>query len=648
MSIESPVDSEDISKKLERIKDIEITQGRKLKGKTAIVVSAIAAIMSLFHVYVLIFRAIDPWYFRSFHVGFAGILIFAMYPAWKKASEDRLMWIDYLFMLMLVSPIAYMVIEFDRWIYRVGVIPNRLDFIFSLMFVIAVIEMVRRATGWPLMILSILFILYGYLGKYMPGLFMHRGYSWERIITYLFSLEGILSIPVSASATYVFLFVLFGVFVELSGLGRFFVDFALSVAGWMRGGPAKVSIVSSAMFGTASGSAVANVVVDGVFNIPLMKASGFSPTKAGAIEAMNSTGGQITPPVMGAAAFLMAEILGIPYPKIALAAIIPALIYYTAAFWMIDFEAAKMGIRGIPKKDLPGFFWLMKTKGHFLIPLVVLFYTLMVMQVSPFRSAMWAVVATFIISLIERATRMGPRLILKALSDGGKRSVEIAATCAAAGVVVGILSQTGLGTSFAMIMIHYSRNNLFLALIFTMIVAIILGMGMPTTAAYAIAASVLAPALIQMGVKPLAAHMFIFYFACMAPLTPPVALAAYAAAAIANARMWEVGWYSVKLALAGFIIPYMFVYGPAILLFGSWPEVIWALITAGFGTMLLAAAVQGWLLGRIKIYQRIILLIAALLLIKPGIYTDLIGFILFAIIFAILIFNKRVLVNAKT
>lgn len=647
MDVVTPVDSEEISKRLEKIKDIEISEGRKLKGITAVAISVIASAMSIFHIYVLIFRAIDPWYFRSFHVGFAGVLIFAMYPAWQKASRDRLIWIDYLFMLLLVSPITYMVIEFDKWIYRVGVIPNTLDFIFSLMFVIAVIEMTRRATGWPLTILSILFIIYGYFGKYMPGLFMHRGYSWERIITYLFSLEGILSIPVSASATYVFLFVLFGVFVELSGLGKFFVDFAMSVAGWMRGGPAKVSIISSALFGTASGSSVANVVVDGVFNIPLMKASGFTPAQAGAIEAMNSTGGQITPPVMGAAAFLMAEILGIPYPKIAVIAIIPALLYYTAAYWMIDFQAAKMGIRGIPKKELPGFFWLMKTKGHFLIPLIVLFYTLMVMQVSPFRSAMWAVIATFVVSLVERATRMGPGLILKALSGGGKRSIEIAATCAAAGIIVGILSQTGLGMKFAMIIIGYSGNNLLIALIFTMVIAILLGMGMPTTAAYAIAASVLSPALIQMGVKPLAAHMFIFYFACISALTPPVALAAYAAAAIANAKMWEVGLLSVKFALAGFIIPYMFVYGPAILLYGSWPEVIWAIITAGFGTMVLAAAVQGWLLGSIKNYQRIILLIASLSLIKPGIYTDLIGFILFAIILAIQLSNRKSAVSVK-
>jgi len=621
-----------VEEKLQHLRDIEVTTGRELAGPWGWLFCAVAVAMSLFHIYVLIFRAIDPWYFRSLHVVFAGVLVFAWFPGWRRAPRRTIHWVDGLLMVGVIAPFIYMVVEFDSWIYRVGVTPNTWDFLFSVLFVAMVVEMTRRAAGWPLTLLAVLFILYGYLGAYMPGMFYHRGYSWPRMITYLFSLDGILSTPVSASATYVFLFVLFGAFVERSGTGKFFVDFALSLAGRLRGGPAKVSIVSSALFGTASGSSVANVVVDGVFNIPLMKASGFKKSIAGAIEAMNSTGGQIVPPVMGAGAFLMAEILGVPYGKVAVAAIIPALLYYTAAYWMIDFEAAKSGIRGLSREEIPRVTSLMRSHGYLLLPLVVLFYFLMWENLSPFRSAMYAILTTIGVSWFRAATRLGLRGIVGSLADGGKRSIEIATTCAAAGIIVGVLSQTGLGMKFAMIIITYSRGSLLLALVFSMLVALVLGMGMPTTAAYAIAASVLAPALSQLGIPVLAAHLFIFYFACISALTPPVALAAYAAAAIAEAPMWSVGLHSVRLSIAGYIIPYMFVYGPALILQGSWIEILWSVVTGVVGTMVLAAAVQGWLLVRAGWIQRGLLLVAALSLIKPGIYTDLLGFALLAVV----------------
>lgn len=640
MGIEEKIDQETLAKKLEKIKEVEVAAGRDLKGYASLIISIVAVAMSFFHIYVLIIRAIDPWFFRTFHLGFAAILTFALYPGWEKAPQDRLHWSDFLFVMFILAPIFYMLIEFDSWIYRVGVVPNTLDFIFSLIFVLVILEAIRRTTGWVLTILAIVFILYGYLGQYMPGMLLHRGYSWPRLITYLYSLEGILSTPVMASATYVFLFALFGAFVEISGTGKFFVDFALSFAGRFRGGPAKVSIISSALFGTASGSSVANVVVDGVFNIPLMKASGFRPTIAGAVEAMTSTGGQITPPVMGAGAFLMAEILGVPYAKVALAAIIPCLLYYASSFWMIDFEAAKSGIRGVARKDLPGFFRVMRHQGYLLSSLVVLFYFLMVVQVSPFRSAMWAIVTVVIASWVRKVTRMDLKKIWKALEMGGKRSVEIAATCAAAGIIVGVLSITGLGMKFAMIIINYSGGYLLVALIFSMFVAIILGMGMPTTAAYAICASVLAPALVKMGVPPLGAHLFIFYFACISALTPPVALAAYAAAAIANAPMWQVGWNAVRLAIAGFIIPYMFVYGPPLILIGAPWEIVLAIISGLIGTLCLAGAVQGWLLHRAALLERALLLPAAFLLIKPGWITDLIGYGLLVIVILMQYFKR--------
>lgn len=628
------VDIKEVARKLEEmhIKDIEVSGGREFKGPLSVAVFIIGLAMSLFHIYVLTIRAIDPWYFRTMHVVFAGVLVFALVPGWKGASKDKIHFIDYLFILLVIAPAAYIFIEFDEWIYRVGVVPNQWDFFFSTLFVIAVVEMARRATGWPLAILSGIFVLYGYFGSYMPGLFYHRGYSWPRMMTFLFSLDGILSLPVLASAHYIFLFVLFGAFVEVSGAGKFFVDFARCAAGQLRGGPAKVSIISSAIIGTASGSSVANVVVDGVFNIPLMKASGFRATAAGAIEAMNSTGGQIMPPVMGAGAFLMAEILGIPYSRVALAAVIPALMYFTAAYWMIDFYSASEGLRGMTREELPVFRRIMVEKGYLLVPIVVLLFSLMVLMYSPYRSAMFAILSLIIVGWVRKSSRLGFKSIFQTLAKGARGSIEIAATCASAGIIVGVLTQTGLGMKFAMIIINYSGGSLLLALIFTMIIAIILGMGMPTTAAYAISASVLAPALIQLKIPAIAAHLFIFYFACLSALTPPVALAAFAAAAIANAKTWNVGWLGMKFAIAGFLIPYMFVYGPAMVLVGSPTEITLVIITGLLGTMALGAAVQGWLLKKAGWIERLILLIGALCLIKPGWVTDLVGLGLLVIV----------------
>lgn len=637
----------DLERKLEKIKDIEISPKRELKGVFRLAILAVGLLMSLFHIVTLVFRPIDPWFFRSLHVVFAAILVFSLIPGWKNSPKNCLHLTDYLFIISIILPVIYIFIEFDTWVYRVGVVPNTLDTLFSLLFILGVLEMSRRTTGLAFTIIAVLFILYGYLGKYMPGLLQHKGYSWPRIFTYLFSLDGILSIPVFASAHYIFLFILFGAFLEASGAARFFVDFARSIAGGRRGGPAKVSIVSSAMIGTASGSSVANVVVDGVLNIPLMKASGFKPTVAGAIEAMNSAGGQIVPPVMGAAAFLMAEIIGIPYSTVAIAAIIPATLYYSAAYWMIDFYSAKMGLLGMAKSELPLFNRLMKEKGYLLTPLFVLLFCIMVVQISPFRSAIWAILTLIILSWIKPETRLGLKKILNTLSSGPRNAMEIAATCAAAGIIVGVIAQTGLGMKFAMIIISFSKGYLLLALIYTMVITIILGMGMPTTAAYAISASVLPPALIELGVHPLAAHLFIFYFACISPLTPPLAVASFAAAAIANARVWDVAWLSVKFAIAGFIVPYMFVYGPALILKGSFWDIFFALITGLIGTMTLSATVQGWFWGDLNYLKRGYLLIISLLLIKPGWQSDIIGLGLLSIIVVPQLIRRKVHFNYK-
>ena len=648
----APVDIRDVEKKLEemRIKDLEISGGRPLKQPFSIIVAALAVFTSLFHIYVLTIHPIDPWYFRTMHVVLGGLLLFAIVPAARGLGKDQPHLVDYLCMLMLVAPAIYIFTVFDEWIYRVGVVPTTWDFFFSVLFVVGVWEMTRRTAGPPLAILAIVFILYGHFGNYLPGLFYHKGYDWDRMFTYLFSLDGILSLPILASAHYIFLFVLFGAFVDASGAGKFFVDFARCIAGRARGGPAKVSIVSSALIGTASGSSVANVVVDGVFNIPLMKASGFRAHIAGAIEAMNSSGGQIVPPVMGAGAFLMAEILHMPYSEVCLAAVIPALLYFTSAYWMIDFYAAAAGLRGMTREEMPVFRKIMLEKGYLLVPLISVLVCLMVLMWSPYRAALVGIITLILASWIRKDTRMGPMAILKTLSNGARGAIEIIATCAAAGIIVGVLTQTGLGQKFAMIIFSYSAGSLLLALIFTAVVAVILGMGMPTTAAYAIAASVLAPALTkEFGIVPIAAHLFVFYFACLSALPPPVALAAFAAAAIANAKPWEVGWQSMRFAIAGFLVPFMFIYGPAMVLKGTAWEIALVAVTGLLGTLSLAAAVQGWLLTRMTVIQRIVLFVGALALIKPGWITDLIGFGILAVIlgFQWVAYKKREPVPAR-
>ncbi len=624
-----PVDIEEVEKKLQemKIKDLEVSRGRALNAPLTRVMMGFGLLMSLFHIGVLTVWPIDPWYFRTLHVVMGGILVFIYVPGWGRAKARPLPhFLDYLLILMLVAPAVYIFITFDEWIYRVGVVPTSWDFFFSLLFVAAVWEMSRRTAGWPLAALTLIFILYGHFGNLLPGLFYHKGYAWDRMLTYLFSLDGILGLPVQASAHYIFLFVLFGAFVDASGAGKFFVEFARCIAGRARGGPAKVSIISSALIGTASGSSVANVVVDGVFNIPLMKASGFRKDIAGAVEAMNSSGGQIVPPVMGAGAFLMAEILRVPYPQVCLAAIIPAALYFFSSYFMIDFYSAKEGIKGLKKEELPVFRKIMLEKGYLLIPLIALLVSLMVLMYSPYRSALIGIVTLILVSWVRKESRMGPGKIITTLSAGARQSMEIIATCAAAGIVVGVLAQTGLGQKFAMIIFSYSQGSLLLALIFTMLVAIVLGMGMPTTAAYAICASVLAPALVrEFQVPEIAAHLFVFYYACLSALTPPVALASFAAAAIANARPMEVGWQAMRFAVAGFIIPFMFIYGPAMVLKGTGAEIAQTIVTGLLGTMALAAAVQGWLLKTANLLERGLLLVAALALIKSGWVTDLVG-----------------------
>lgn len=382
------------------------------------------------------------------------------------------------------------------------------------------------------------------------------------------------------------------------------------------------------------------MVVDGSITIPAMKKGGFTPAMAGAIEAVASTGGQLMPPVMGAAAFLMAEVLGLSYGSIVIAAIIPAILYYMSLYWMVDFDAAKKGL-GTVKGGIPSLKKLVREQGHLLIPLAALIYVLVGLESTPNRAAIIGVGITLVVSWLSKATRIGPRAIIEIFASAGRGIMEIAATTAGAGIVIGIMSLTGLGLKAANIILSYAGDSLILALFLSMIICLILGMGVPTVAAYATAAAVIPPALVQMGVPELAAHMFIFYFAILATITPPVAIAAYAAAAIAEARMWDVGWTAVKVGLAGFIVPYMFVYSPGLLAQGDPVHIGLAVVSAMVGVIALAAAIQGWYLGKLAVWVRGLLLVAALCLIKQGLATDLIGYGIIAAVTLVQIMGRK-------
>ncbi len=452
----------------------------------------------------------------------------------------------------------------------------------------------------------------------MPLAFAHKGYSIDPIVRVLYiSTDGIFGLPIAISASYVVLFILFGAFLQASGGGKFFTDVAFGLVGRSIGGPAKAAVVSSSLMGTMSGAAVANVVTTGTFTIPLMKKTGYAPHLAGAIEAVASTGGQFVPPVMGAAAFMIAQIINVPYGTVALAAIIPSLLYYAYLYLGVDLEAKKAGLQKSSKADVPSLKETFSERGHLLIPLVVLIYCIVV-GYSPGKSIFWSIVLVFVVSLFRKSTRMGFRDILSAMENGIQNAIPVAVACAAAGIITGIISLTGVGLRFSSILISLSGNSEFWMLVMTMVASIILGMGLPTSAAYVILAVLTAPALINLGAPPLAAHFFIFFFGCISTITPPVALSAYAAAGIAGADPMKTGFTAFRLGLVGFIIPFIAVYRPALLL----QEEAWRIVL--FSVLALAAIVGltyafvGFRNRKLNPFQRFLFLAgAALLLIKP-------------------------------
>jgi TRAP transporter 4TM/12TM fusion protein len=580
----------------------------------------LAVAMSLYHLWVAFFGAPEAFFFRGTHLLFALVLIFLLFPRLGRGHGATPGPLDWLLVLASLVTIGYLWLN-HKYLYDRFVFVDELhtaDMILGTLFILIVLEATRRVIGLAMPITALLFVGYALAVAKVPA-----GSVIE--INYL-TTEGIFGIPLSVSATYVILFILFGAFVERSGAGKMFMDFALSLTGHAVGGPAKVAVITSGLFGTISGSAVANVMTTGTFTIPMMMRLGYRPAFAGAVEAVASTGGQIMPPIMGAAAFVMAEFLGVSYLTVAAFALIPALLYYVAVFVAVHFEALRTGMKGLPREECPRLWQVLKERGHLFIPLLIIVGVLISGYSAPF-AALFGIMSVVPVALLRKTTRteINLRGIVGALESGARGALSIAAACACAGIVIGAIAQTGLGLTFTSFVLVVAQDNLVPALMLTMVAGIILGMGLPTTPAYIIQVALLVPALVKLGIVVQAAHLFVFYFAILSAITPPVALAVYAACGISRANLWESGWAAVKLGATGYIVPFMFAFSPALLLIGPWPQVSLATLTALIGVSCLAGALHSYFLGSANAWQRALLLLAAICLIKPGWVTDIVG-----------------------
>ena len=593
------------------------------------IITLVAVSMSVFHLYVAFFGPPDAYVMRGLHLAFALVLAFLILPGFK-GTADRPSIIDIALLLAAAACALYPMANLNYIVNRMYYVddPILLDYIFGLGLIVLIMEATRRATGWALPITAACFLLYGLTaGNQSLGIMLDQLY---------LTTEGIFGIPLYVSATYVMLFILFGAFVERSGAGQLFMDFALALAGHTSGGPAKVAVITSSLFGTVSGSAVANVMTTGTFTIPLMKRTGYRPAFSGAVEAVASTGGQLMPPIMGAAAFVMAEFLGTSYLAVAAFAIMPAILYYVAVFAAVHFEAKRMGLTGIPRPDLPRLGKVLSERGHLFLPLAVIIGVLLAGYSAAF-SALCGIASVIPTTWLRASTRytFTPKAIIEALEAGARNTLVVALACACAGIVIGTITLTGLGLSFTGVVLALSQNSLILALILTMVAGIILGMGLPTTPAYIVQVALLVPALVKLGVQVEAAHLFVLYFAVLSAITPPVAMAVYAANGISRAGLVESSWAAVKLGLTGYIIPFMFVFGPSLLLIGPWQGVVLTVITATVGVTCLAAGLHNYFFwGRTRIWERTMLIAAAFVLIKPGWTTDILGASLVALTIA--------------
>jgi TRAP transporter 4TM/12TM fusion protein len=664
---------------------------RQLSGLAAKIVGGVALAFSAYQLFIAAFSPLSSLVTRSLHVGFLILLAFLIYPVGRKAARDRIVWYD-----AAIAMLAF-ALAFYHWIFEADLIQRSgdatvADLVVGAIVIVLLFEAARRVLGIALPIVCATFLAYGVLGQYLPSAIAHRGYGFDQIIGQLYlGSEGIYGIPTLVSATYIFLFILFGSFLEHAGMIGLFNNIALGFVGHARGGPAKVAVISSGLMGTISGSGVANVLTVGQFTIPLMKRFGYSPVFAGAVEATSSMGGQIMPPVMGAVAFIMAETLNVPYVTIVKAAVIPAFLYYLTAFLMVHLEAGRKGLHGLPKADCPNPWKAIRDKWYLMLPLAVLVFMLFdgftpmfsgivglaltamlilgtgiaagfgsvlfrivfwmilgLATASFFKYGIWPLIVAIAflvaVNLVIRGGRKTLAIMRSSMIDGARQAIAVGIACAIVGVIIGVLTLTGAASNFAGFVLEIGSKSLFLSLFLTMAVCLVLGMGIPTIPNYIITSAIAAPALLTLKVPLIVSHMFVFYFGIMADLTPPVALAAFAAASIAKASPMKIGWKATHIAIAGFVIPYMAVYDPSLMLqSGTLLDTAYVVFKAIVAILLWGAASIGYLRARLNWAERIFVTIAAFLLVVAIPWTDEVGFGLCAAFVAWHLFRTRAL-----
>ena len=595
--------------------------------------TVVLTIFALFQLYASISNKVPLQILRYTHLGFAICLAFLVYPATKHADRRKLPWYDCVLSGLFFCVVAYFIINYKALQFRAGAYTT-MDVVMAGLGVILVLTACWRVVGPPIVIIASCFFVYGLIGSYLPSFLTHRGFSLQRIITHLFiTTNGIIGNPLGVCSTYIFLFILFGAFLEKTGIGQFFIDLANSLAGWAAGGPAKVAVLSSALQGTVSGSSVSNTVSTGSFTIPLMKSLGYTPEFAGAVEAAASTGGQIMPPVMGSAAFLISEACGVPYRELMLIAIIPASLYFIGIWISVHLEAKRLGLKGTPRSELPKLWPLIRDQGHLLLPLVAIIY-LMLAGYTITRAALIGCLVCIVVPYLRKGTRVPFLQIFKALPQAGRSVISVATACSTAGIIIGMVTLTGLGQRIGAGIFDLVGNNVFLALVCAMFTSLILGMGVSTTSNYLITSTIAAPILIKAGVPMLASHMFCFYFGIVADITPPVALAAYAGSAIAKGNAFKTGVNATKLAIAAFLIPYMFAMNPKMIMIGgTFLEALPMICTAIIGLVGIGAGFIGYLNGPVNPLMRLVSLAGGLLLVIPGTLTDIIGIALVAVVY---------------
>lgn len=604
------------------------------------VISGICVVLVLFHTVTAGIILVPEFIQRTAHLTLVLVLAFLFRPVAKRADGGLSLW-SWVPVIISVLTGLYIIVYNNDIMFSQGILNTEM-IVVGWVMILLVLELARRVTGWVLTLIAAIAVLYPIFGKYLPGLIGHRGYSLGRIASTLgLSLEGIFGAPLGASAEFVVLFIFLASVLNQCGMGQYLLKLALSMTGRLTGGPAKTAVIASALFGSISGSSVANVAGTGTFTIPMMKKQGFPSHIAGAVESVASTGGQIMPPIMGAAAFIMAQILNVSYLDVIKAAIIPALLYFTSVFMSIHFHALRLKINPLPAAEVPSFLKTLKEGWYHLVPLVVLIILMVVVRYTVTLSVLWSIVTTFVVTWFAPESRITWKKFVEACVDTGENVLTVAAACAAAGLVVGSINLTGIGFKLFSLIMVLTGGIMMLVLIYTMMGSILMGMGVPTTAAYIVVAVTCAPVLIDFKLSPMAAHMFVFYFAILSAITPPVALAAYAAAGLSGAKPMKIAWASIGLGVSTFIVPFIFVYSPQLLGEGAPLNVLFACITAVVGVTAISAASIKFFAAPLKWFERILLASGGLILIIPGLITDMIGFGLTGAAFFLNYFGKK-------